>query len=215
MARKTVWHDDYWLLLMQVYLKRPVGMKALYSRDMVAIAMELHISPEQLQARMKQIATLETPRVERLMKTYGNNPKKLKRAVGLLRQMKGYGNADEFYEGVAVNETFERDFRPLAEDERLTPVALTLVLDLYYHLTPATMVARTPEVVELARLLKVSASDVEDLLNMYQHCDPYLNRSDVVFSPLMLPCQQVWQRYADRDPAQIAVLADALKQYYM
>jgi hypothetical protein len=215
MARKTVWHDDYWLLLMQVYLKRPVGMKALYSRDMVAIAMELHISPEQLQARMKQIATLETPRVERLMKTYANNPKKLKRAVGLLRQMKGYGNADEFYEGVAVNETFERDFRPLAEDERLTPVALTLVLDLYYHLTPATMVARTPEVVELARLLKVSASDVEDLLNMYQHCDPYLNRSDVVFSPLMLPCQQVWQRYADRDPAQIAVLADALKQYYM
>jgi hypothetical protein len=215
MARKTVWHDDYWLLLMQVYLKRPVGMKALYNRDMVELSLELHISPEQLQARMKQIASLETPRIERLMKTYAGKPGKLSRAVRLLRQMKGYGNAAEFYDGVSVIETFERDFRPLAEDERLTPVALTLVLDLYYHLTPATMVARTPEVVELARLLKVSASDVEDLLNMYQHCDPYLNRSDVVFSPLMLPCQQVWQRYADRDPAQIAVLADALKQYYM
>ena len=31
MAKNTVWHDDYWLLLMQIYLQKPVGVKPLYS----------------------------------------------------------------------------------------------------------------------------------------------------------------------------------------
>lgn len=214
MARTTTWIDDYWLLLMEVYLRRPVGVKPLYSRDMVDLSLELHISPQQLRARMEQVAKLKTPRIERLMHTYANQPKKLRRAVRLWREMKGYGNEAAFYEGVEVNETFERDFRPLSEDTRLTPVALVLVLDLYFRLTPITMVAQTPEVAQLARLLKVSATDVEDVLNIYQHCDPYLNRRDVVFSPLVLPCQQVWQRHANGDPRQLEELAEELSQYY-
>ena len=39
MAKNSKWQDDYWLLLMQVYLRRPVGVKPLYSRDMVALSM--------------------------------------------------------------------------------------------------------------------------------------------------------------------------------
>lgn len=214
MAKTTTWIDDYWLLLMEVYLRHPVGVKPLYSRDMVDLSLELHISPQQLRARMEQMAKLKTPRIERLMHTYANQPKKLRRAVSLWREMRGYGNEAAFYEGVEVNETFERDFRPLSEAPRLTPVALVLVLDLYFRLTPITMVAQTPEVAQLARLLKVSASEMEDVLNIYQHCDPYLNRRDVVFSPLVLPCQQVWQQHANDDPRQLAELAEELSQYY-
>ena len=44
MAKKAVWHDDYWLLLMQAYLQRPVGVKPLYSRKMVELSLELHIA---------------------------------------------------------------------------------------------------------------------------------------------------------------------------
>ena len=192
MAKKAVWHDDYWLLLMQAYLQRPVGVKPLYSRKMVELSLELHIAPEALQTRMQQIATLKTPRIERIWNTYSTNPKRLARAVRLYRSMKGFGAASEFYDGVEVQETFERDFRPLAEDERFTPVILILILNLYFQLTPQTMVTQTPEVGQLARKVQLKAQDIVEVLDVYQICDPYLERSEVTFSPLLLPCQQMW-----------------------
>lgn len=215
MTKNSAWHDDYWLLLMQLYLRKPVGMKPLYSREMVDLSLELHIAPQALEARMGQIARLDTPRIERIWRSYSKSPQRLKRAVSLLRQMNGFGAADEFYDGVEVQETFERDFRPLPEDERLTPVALTLVLDLYFQLTPQTMVSATPEVQELARLLRLKADDVVEVLDVFQHCDPYLNRRDVTFSPLLLPCQQVWQRYGNEDPNALHAHAEELKAYYI
>ena len=199
MAKKTKWHDDYWLLLMQIYLRKPVGMKPVYSREMVTLALALHIPPQVLVSKMQEIATLDTPRIERIWQTYSGNPRKLARAARLLREMKGFGRADEFYEGVEVNETWEKDWGALPENPQLTPVMLVLVLDLYFRLTPATMVKETPEVQELARTLKLSSSEVVELLEVFQHCDPYLNRRDVTFSPLLLPCQNICQRYGNGD----------------
>ena len=158
MAKDSKWQDEYWLLLMQIYLQKPVGIKPMYSRAMVDLSLELHIAPERLFNKMCQIANLETPRVEHIWEVYGNNPRKLARAVRLFREMKGFNNSDAFYDGVELNESFERDFRPLEEDERFTPVMLILILDLYFRLTPQTMVAETPEVQELARLIKLKAS---------------------------------------------------------
>jgi hypothetical protein len=214
MAKKVVWHDDYWLLLLQAYLKRPVGVKPLYSRTMVDLSLELHIAPETLQTRMKQIAKLKTPRIERIWQIYSSSPHQLARAVRLFRSMKGFGAADEFYEGVEVQETFERDFRAVEQDGRFTPVMLILILNLYFQLTPQTMVAQTPEVVELAKQLSLKAQEVVEVLDVYQICDPYLERSEVTFSPLLLPCQQVWQRMSDKEPQQLHVLATQLLEYY-
>ena len=214
MAKNTVWHDEFWLLLLQTYLRRPVGMKPLYSRAMVDLSLELHIAPQVLQTRMQQIDRLDTPRLERFWNTYSSNPRRLARAVRLLREMKGFGAADEFYEGVEVQETFERDFRPLAEDPRLTPVMLILILNLYFQLTPATMVVETPEVAELARLIGLKAKDVVHVMDVFQICDPYLERNEVTLSPLLLPCQQVWQRMSDKEPQEIHAMAEQLKEYY-
>jgi len=215
MAKKTKWHDDYWLLLMQIYLRKPVGMKPVYSREMVTLALELHIPPQVLVSKMQEIATLDTPRIERIWQTYSGNPRKLARAARLLREMKGFGRADEFYEGVEVNETWEKDWGALPENPQLTPVMLVLVLDLYFRLTPATMVKETPEVQELARTLKISNSEVVELLEVFQHCDPYLNRRDVTFSPLLLPCQNIWQRYGNGDTEALATLASQLTAYFV
>lgn len=215
MAKNSKWQDDYWLLLMQVYLRRPVGVKPLYSRDMVALSMELHIAPQVLFSKMCQLASIDTPRIERIWETYGSNPRRLSRAVRLLREMKGFGRADEFYDGVEVNETFEKDFKPcVKEPVELTPVMLILILDLYFRLTPITMVPETPEVTELARLIKVKPQEVADVMDVMQHCDPYLNRRDVTLSPLLLPCQQIWQRYGNSDTTQLAQLAHELKEYF-
>ena len=214
MAKRTIWHDDYWLLLIQAYLRRPVGVKPRYSRMMVDLSMELHIHPQALESRMQQIARLDTPRIERFWNTYSANPRRLSRAVRLLREMKGFGAADEFYDGVEIQESFERDFRPLPEDERFTPTMLILILNLYFQLTPSTMVVGTPEVGELARLMGVKAKDVVEVLDVFQICDPYLERNEVTFSPLLMPCQQMWQRMSDKEPQQLHALAEELKEYY-
>ena len=215
MAKNLVWHDDYWLLLLQIYLRKPVGVKPLYNRAMVDLSLELHIPPESLQRRMEMITRMDTPRLERFWNTYSKSPKRLERAVHLLREMKGFGAAEEFYQGVEVQETFEKDFRPLAEDERFTPVMLIILLDLYFQLTPITMVKDTPEIQETARLLKLRPEEIVEILTIYQHCDPYLNRSDVVFSPLFLPCQQIWQRYGNQEPTVVEAHARELKEFFV
>ncbi len=214
MAKNAKWSDDYWLLLMQIYLQRPMGVKPMYSRKMVDLSLELHLPPQMLFVRMCQIANLETPRIEHIWETYGHNPRKLARAVSLWREMRGYGNADEFYEGVEVNETFERDFRPLAEDGELMPVMLILILDLYFRLTPITMAVETPEVQELARLIKLRPQRVVDVMGVFQHCDPYLNRKDTTDSLLLQPCKEIWQRFGNGDTEDLASFASQLKEYF-
>ena len=214
MAKNLKWQDEYWLLLMQIYLQKPAGIKPMYSKEMVDLSMELHIAPNVLFNKMCQIANLETPRIEYFWELYGNNPKKLKRAVNMLREMWGFNNALEFYEGVETQESFEKDFKPIAADSVLTPVMLTLILDLYFRLTPITMVEETPEVQELAKQIKVKPQEVVEALEAFQHCDPYLNRKDVVMGDLVLACQQIWRRYGNANPEDLASFAEQLKEYY-
>ena len=151
---------------------------------------------------------------ERIWQDYSRNPKRLTRAVQLLRNMMGFNSSGGFYDGVEVEETFERDFRPLAEEERLTPIMLIVILDQYFRLTPVTMVAETPEVRQLSSLMHIPVSLVVDVLEVFQQCDPYLNRRDVTISPLLVPCQQIWKRYGNVDTRQLASYAEQLKDYF-
>ena len=215
MAKKQLWNDDYWLLLMQLYLSKPVGVKPMYSREMIALSLELHIPPQQLYQRQCDIANLETPRIERIWLEYSKSPQRLSRAVRLLREMKGFNSAGDFYEGVAVEETFERDFRPLAEDDRLMPFMLVMILDLYFRLTPITMVPETPEVQELAKLLKLKPREVAEVMEVLQHCDPYLNRKDTFINVLFAPCKEIWRRFGNSDTEELASYAEQLKAYFM
>ncbi|MBR2102532.1 MAG: hypothetical protein IJ928_07255 [Prevotella sp.] len=209
------WQDEYWLLLMQLYLKKPEGLKALYSRQMVDLALELHIPPAFLYEQMFKLRRLDTPRLEHLWKQYADNPKRLAKGVKMLRAMAGMGNAQEFYEGVEMQEeSWEADFKPIAENAQLKPVMFILVLDLYYRLTPQTMAVETPEVQQLARLMKVSTATVVEMMDVFQVCDPYLNRSEIVLSPLVRPCQRIWKRFGSEDPERLAALAAQLKDYF-
>ena len=38
MATHPLWSDEYWLLLMQLYLKKPEGVKPIYNRQLLASA---------------------------------------------------------------------------------------------------------------------------------------------------------------------------------
>jgi len=214
MAKNSKWQDEYWLLLMHLYLQKPTGIKPMYSKAMVDLSLELHIAPQQLFNKMCQIANIETPRIEHIWEVYGQNPRKLKRAVNLLREMWGFNNALEFYEGVETVESFEKDFKPISDDTTLTPMMLMVILDVYFRLTPITMVPETPEVQDLARMMKLKPQEVVDVMEAFQHCDPYLNRKDVAEGSLALACQQVWRRFGNTEPQDLASYAEQLKEYF-
>jgi hypothetical protein len=214
MAKNVRWQDEYWLLLMQLYLKKPEGVKPLYSRGLVNLSLELHIPPQFLYEQMFKLRSLDTPRMEKLWERYGNNPKRLAKGIKMLRQMKGLGSAGYFYEGVENNESFELDFKPIEENPDLTPVKLIMILDLYFRLTPNTMVKSTPEIQQLARLLKIDTSLIVEIMEIYQICDPYLNRVELLTSPLVLPCNRIWKRYGNDNPEKLAAYAAQLKEYF-
>lgn len=217
MVRHSLWHDEYWLLLMQLYLKRPQGLKPMYHRGLVDLALELHIEPAYLYRRMYTLRRLDMPRIRQLWDRYASRPKKLARAVALLRQMSGFGNSEEFYAGVETNESWERDFKPVdgsTAPNPLTPVKLIMILDLYFRLVPDTMVCETPEVVELARLIRSTPEEVTDVMEVFRFCDPLLSHEDIMIHPLLTPCMQIWKRFGNQPPEKLAALAAQLNDYW-
>lgn len=214
MARNYLWRDEYWLLLMQLYLKKPAGVKPLYSKPLVDLSIELHIPPKVLHEKMFRLCSIDTPRIERLWSTYGNSPQKLAKGVRMLRQMNGFSNAEEFYDGVEVNESFEKYFCPIDERPDLKPVMLVIILNLYFRLTPITMVEDTPEIQHLAKKMKIKPSVVVEVMDIFRIFDPYLKNEEMIFSNLLNPCQQVWQRFGNDNLEELSALSALLVEYF-
>ncbi|MDY4410797.1 MAG: hypothetical protein SPL67_07220 [Prevotella sp.] len=221
MARRPIWHDDYWLLLIKLFLKRPQGVKRLYSKDLVDVALELHLHPTYIHRKLMQLRSIDTPRLQRMWDRYATSPRRLSRGIALLRQMKGFGNADAFFAGVTEEtETWEKDFQPIAftlpdgkPNTSLTPAMLIMILDLYFRLTPLTMVPETPEVQELAKLMRINPTQVASVMEVFRVCDPYITSEEFIVSPLLTPCMEVWKRFGN-DPEQLTALAAQLKDYW-
>jgi len=214
MTVHPLWSDEYRLLLMQLYLRKPVGMKAMYSKALVALSLELHIPPEVLYGQMFVLRNRSLPSIARLWDRYGDNTARLARDVKRLRGMTGFNNATAFYDGVETSESFEKDFRPIDGAAELTPMMLIIILDLYFRLTPATMVAGTPEVAELARTMRIKPGRVVEVMEVFRICDPFLSRGEFMVTPLLLPCRQVWNRFGNGDPSGLSAAAAQLREFF-
>ncbi len=213
MARHPLWNNDYWLLLLQLYQKKPMGVKPPYSKGMVDLSLELHIQPEYLHEQMFKLRMM-TPPIKRLWDKYANNPCRLAHDISLIKHLRGCGNAQQFYDGVEIKETFEKDWQPIAGEPSLTLVKLIIILDLYFQLTPTTMVQETPEIIDLGKLIKTSPQVITEAMGVFQYCDPYLNRDDVFISPLLDACSEIWHRYGNGNPDKLYQIANDLKEYF-
>ena len=91
---------------------------------------------------------------------------------------------------------------------------LIIILDLYFQLTPITMVAETPEIINLGKLIKVSPKLIAEVMGFYQYCDPYLNRQQAPDSKLISACKDIWHRYGNGNPDKLNQLAINLQEYY-
>ena len=212
-----LWSDDYWILVLQLYMRKPVGMKPMYSRAAVELCIELHIPPAFVYARMYALRRLEAPSLRRLWSKYSQNPRRLAHDARTVRRMKGFGCGNLFYEGVETRESFERDFLPIAGNEALKPVMLIISLNLYFRLMPQTMVADTPEVRQTARMMKISAEDEVYILAMFRRLDPFLNGGDTepkAGSELMKACLDVWQRFGNGNPEELSATAALMRDYF-
>ncbi len=207
------WNDEYWPLLLQAYNKKPAGVKHIYSRAMIELALTLHIPPQELQRRMVELEKQSTPFMKQICAEY-KNPNKLKKAVKALREKEGYGTAGRYFDDIETRESWELDFRPLEADKQLMPVHLIIILDLYFYLTPTTMVTETDEVQEMARLLRIPVRKIVQILDVYKFCDPYLNNSDIMIDPLLFPCKEVWNRFGNDNADKLNTLAVQLQEYF-
>jgi hypothetical protein len=76
------------------------------------------------------------------------------------------------------------------------------------------MVEETPEVQQLAKLMKIKPQQVVEVLEVFQQCDPYLNRNGVIISSLLGPCQEIWRRYGNGETEALAAYATELKEFF-
>ena len=105
------------------------------------------------------------------------------------------------------------DFKPI-DGTTLIPLALVLVLDLYFRLVPITMVPETPEIVELAQLIGITPAEVCQVMDIFQGFDPYLNRTTDTEGALYEACKAIWNRFGNDDPNPLASFAAQVKDYF-
>lgn len=214
MTNNSLWNDSYWLLIVQAYDKKPVGVKSEYSHTVVELAIELHLSPKTICEQMRTLESHATPSLQRLWEKYNGNARLLTRDIKQLRSMAGFGEASLFYEGVDTKLPTEHDYRPIDPSSPLTPVMLTIILALYFTLTTNTMVAETPEVAETARLIGVKPEIVVNTLEIFQTFDPILKRTPLPHTALVDEAQNVWKRFCNEAPETLQDKAEQLKEYF-
>lgn len=225
MANREIWHDEYWLPLLQLFLKKPQGVKPIYSKPLVDLALELHFEPRRLHHYMMKLRQIDTPSLKHLWDTYANNPRKLSKEIKKIKQMNGFGNAEEFYAGVELSLSWELDFKPIAqwkllsgEEQRgsspIKPVMLIPILDMYFHLTPITMVVETPEVIQMSKLIGLKPRLIVHIMDMFRLCDPNYSHDNLQKGPLYEPCAAIWARYGNNNQEDLSALAAQLKDYF-
>lgn len=214
MTTHPLWTDDLWPLLLQIYNDKPAGVKPVFSRRTVNLALELHIPPQTLYSKMFELRNTGIPHIAALWQNYAAKPEKLARAAAKVRKMRGFYSGGMFYDNVKTNETFETDFRPISGMESLMPVTLIIILDLYFRLTPVTMAVETPEVIETARALNLKPGMIVSIMRAFSVCDPYLRREPGDNPLTERCCREIWNRYGNGNPAELAALAAQLKEFF-
>ena len=216
MIESPSWNNEYLLFLMQLYLKKPVGLKHHYSRGVVNLSLELHIEPQTILKKMQEFeeAKDKTPSVKLLWDKYSKSRKKLDKAVEQIRQMRGFGMPEKFYENVKTKQSFETMFLPIEGYGNISPVMLIMVLRVYPTILPTAMEESTPEIVELSKQLGISCEEVLLIMKTFLQCDPIMNREKDEEDNLFKACNEIWREYANDSPDKLKKKVEELKYYF-
>lgn len=90
----------------------------------------------------------------------------------------------------------------------------TLTLHLYFHLVPSTMVPKVPEVASLAKLVGRKQDFIVEILRNYLSCDPFMQgKVPIPTTTLQRPCRLMWERYG-KDANKLNAAAQYITEYY-
>ena len=62
--------------------------------------------------------------------------------------------------------------------------------------------------------MRVGAGLVVDAMAAYRHLDPYLRHAAPPAGALLDACREVWSRYGNADPVELASYAAQLREYF-
>lgn len=85
MATHPLWNDDYWLLVLQLYLKCPTGVKAVYAHEAVDLAVELHLPPQFIHQQLQEMDRRDRLVLQLVWNTYAQ------KRVGSQKTLRGCG----------------------------------------------------------------------------------------------------------------------------
>lgn len=216
MIESHICNDEYLLDVLQLYLKSPVGIKRLYSRSVVNLSLDLHVSPQFIIKKMHDIEEYKDkiPSLTRIWNAYAYDEKKLGVAVETLKRMRGFGKPSKFYKDVTSTTSFEKMFLPISGHKNIIPAMLVMVLDVYPTIMPTAMEVDTPEILELSKLLGISKKEVLQIMTTFVLCDPIMNRPKDEEDSLYKACNEVWREYANDSPQKLKKKAIELKDYF-
>ena len=214
MARHPLWNEEYWLLLLQLYQKKPMGVKPLYSKGMVDLSLELHIPPEFLHEQMFKLRMV-TPRIKRLWEKYADKPQKLKRDIQRIRQMNGAETPYSSSRSGSEGNIREKASEPLESEPSLTRVKLIIILELSLPAyTNHHGAGKHRKSSTWGKLIRTSPKVIAEAMGVFMYCDPYLNREDMLIHPLLEACNDIWHQYGNGNPDKLYQLANGLKEYF-
>lgn len=186
------WSTEESILVLDLYMNKPKGMKPATDETLVNLAQLLGRTPESLCRRMQKFQqwypvlpfdteeTLYNDENPAIWNDYFAQPRKAHN------------------EAPAILEEFCID---------------TLVLNLYFQLIISTMNEKVPEVVELSKLVKRPAKAVADMLLSYASLDPFMKDTPTMNTSASPIQQQLWNRYAD-DMDKLSHVAKYIENHY-
>ncbi|WP_106485218.1 hypothetical protein [Bacteroides sp. Marseille-P3684] len=186
------WSKEESLLVLDLYLSKPVGMKSVTDETLVDRAQLLGRTPDAFCRRMMQF-----------QQWYPVLP------FDAGEDVFGDDNPAVWSIYFGQPKLAHREAAALLKDFCIG----TLVLNLYFQLIISTMNEKVPEVMALARQVKRPAKEIVALLHVYAALDPFVK--DHPADDLAIPSvyRQLWSRYAD-DMDKLSRVAKYVEGHY-
>ncbi len=189
------WTKEESILVLDLYFKKPAGMKKKDSPQILDLANTIGRTPNAVYRKMYGF-----------LRWYPTIP--------LLFYDEVEDENDPFQpfwnEYFLDPKKLNRDAKAILSDIRV----YTLTLYLYFHLVPNTMAPKVPEVVALAKLVKRSPAFIVEILHNYLSCDPFMRgKATQASTTLQKTCRLIWERY-DKNISKLATTVEYITSYY-
>ncbi len=189
------WTKEESILVLDLYFKKPVGMKKKDSLQILDLAKTIGRSPSAVYRRMYEF-----------LRWYPTIP------LPFYDDLEDESDPFQpFWNGYFLDlKKLHKDAESFLSDIRV----YTLTLHLYFQLIPDTMTPKVPEVIALAKMVKRPPALIVEILHNYLSCDPFMRgKAPQASTSLHKLCRIIWERY-EKNSLMLNAAFDYIAAYY-